>query len=233
MIFNFFLNPISYLVVLEYLIFSVVALWIVDAIFLAMLFTCCREECKANMETCCKIGKLILAFLVAVTTNGLYIFGWNFINGYFHDNRPQASDILRLIPVIVTSLLGWYSRDDLLEVFNNILPKRSLPPAGHQPAGINQQAINHQGINHQGINQQAINQQAIIQQGINQQGINQQAINQQAIIQQGINQQGINRYQQCINHCHQKHHYHWQFYHQLPLPKDLLLPEDLPPSGHH
>ena len=126
--FNFFLNPFGYLVVLEYLTFSVVALWIVNTIFFAMLFTSCNN--KHTTPTYKTICKLIFAFLIFLTTNASYLFGWNFINVYFYDNRTQVSDILKLAPVIVTSLLAWYSKDDLLEVFNKILPKQ---PPRNQP----------------------------------------------------------------------------------------------------
>ena len=124
--FNFFLNPFGYLVVLEYLTFSVVALWIVNTIFFAMLFTSCNN--KRTTPTYKTICKLIFAFLIFLTTNASYLFGWNFINVYFYDNRPQVSDILKLAPLIVTSLLAWYSKDDLLEIFNKI-----LPPVGPSP----------------------------------------------------------------------------------------------------
>ena len=140
LVFNFFLNPISYLVILEYLAFSVVVLWTVNAVSLAKLFTCCFTCCCNGQRTCTKkikgllnmVCMSILTCVVAVTANLIYIFGWNIVNAFFNDKRPRASDILRLIPILVASLLGWYSKDNLLKVFTKLLPKQLPPSAENQ-----------------------------------------------------------------------------------------------------
>ena len=127
-IFNFFLHPLSYLVILEYLTFSVVALWIINGVSLAMLFTCC-----CSFKCTGKMCMSLLTFAAAVIVNLIQIFGWNAVNAFFNDERPQTSDILRLIPIIAVSLLGWYSKGSLLKVFTKLLPKQLPPSAVYQP----------------------------------------------------------------------------------------------------
>ena len=139
LVFNFLLHPLSYSVILEYLTYSVV-LWIINGVSLAWLFTCCFTCCCNDKRTCTEkiksrcnmICMSILTFLAASTANLIYIFGWNIVNTFFYDERPQTSDILRSIPVIVTSLLGWYSRDHLLKIFTKLLPKQLPPSAENQ-----------------------------------------------------------------------------------------------------
>ena len=112
---SFFYDPSSTSFLLLYFSSSSVVLWIVNAIVLYLVlplpFVCCNSA---------TFRKTSFAIFLAISVNLLNVSVMPFIGDYFYDRRLQGTSIFAVIPIAVT-FIGWYQSKNWVKLFAKLL----------------------------------------------------------------------------------------------------------------